>query len=598
MNIFISSLFGLLAFTTNTAATSNESFSYDPQTPFAGTWTGTVELPGKPAGFGKLTIEINPKGERLVTAVLIANRVKAVTCSDVTVKADKITFVCPVQGSPVQFHGSMSNGAQTFDGNVFEETTGSGTFVMRRAPSQSVWSSAQTFTGKASTGSMSVDMALVVGRTPQGKWVGSVDIPILNLKDFPLQDVQRDGDGFTAAIPIGRHTAIEGTMHDHAKFFGTMTQGPLVFDLDLKYDKHYSFRALPRPQHPKPPFPYRQRDIKATHPNGHVLAGTLTLPQVSKFGPGPYPAAVLITGGGREDRDYTSLGHKPFLVIADHLTRRGIAVMRYDDRGVGESIALAITPLGKDSTSLKNATDTLAVVKRLREIEEIDSSRIGLIGHSEGGAIAPLVYSLDDRIAFVVMLAAPGVRGDHVFRKQFELSWQAEGFDPDTVAKLSSAFAQLAERISTNAPQENIDESIDNLCKLQLANAPSSAESKAQKTQSLKTAYEVFVSPWWRYMFGYDPKSVLSAMKCPVLAVNGKKDVQVWHEQNIPAIASAIRAAGGDVSVRTYEGLNHPLQPAQTGLPNEYANIEITIDERVLRDMFQWLAQKLALAPR
>jgi hypothetical protein len=422
---------------------------------------------------------------------------------------------------------------------------------------------------------------------------------MFKIRDFPLVDVVRKGKRFSARLPASRPATIEGTFDaTDEQLIGEFAQGDLRFAIDFRYDANYLYRQLARPQHPKPPFPYRSREVIATHPKGHTLAGTLTLPNEKQFGPGPYAAAVLITGGGQEDRDYTSLGHKPFLVIADYLTRKGIAVMRFDDRGVGSSKTTDDTPVGKASNSYANATDTAAVVRRLREISEIDPAKIGLIGHSEGGVIAPLVYGMDDRIAFVVLLAAPGVRGVEVFRKQFELSCEAQGIDQAIVTKLSAAFAKFAELIAADASRERIDQSLEELAELALQSGLANAKEPSQGLATMMKEYDVFVSPWWRYTFGYDPQPVLAAIKCPVLAVNGMKDVQVWQAQNLPAIERAIREAGGDVTAKPYDGLNHALQPATTGLRDEYAKIEITIDERVLRDMAQWLATKILVSTR
>ena len=358
--------------------------------------------------------------------------------------------------------------------------------------------------------------------------------------------------------------------------------------------ENYAYRDLPRPQLPKPPFEYRSRELVASHPEGHSLAGTLTLPDPGRFGPGPYPAAVLISGGGREDRDSTALGHKPFLVIADYLTRHGIAVMRFDDRGVGASEVNDDTPVGKDATSRQNATDTLAVLRHLRTVDEIDPQRIGLIGHSEGGIIAPMVHQMDRDVAFLVLLAAPGVRGDALFRKQMELDWEDRGVSASKIADASKRFAIFQKLVIEQTSAEELDQAKHELAKM-IVDEVLYADTK-DRTDALAAAIRIlddFDSPWWRFVFAYDPAPALAAAECPVMVLNGTKDRQVWHEQNLDAIVRVIQEAGGDVTARRYADLNHIFQPTKTGSRAEYAQIEITFDERVLRDIVEWILRKV-----
>ena len=584
---------------------AGERVAFDAGQPVVGIWQGTLSMPNAEPRFVQIVIEGSRTGNLSAEFPQFSNRLPLTTCTNVSTSGRFVSLRCVTGNQSMEFRGDVSLDGQGLVGQVLiaadgDDETSKGSFDLRRSLRPVDLPGVRVFAGQAKhVAGLSTEMALTIATTPGGNCVATVDIPLMGIHDFPLVEVVREKNRFRAKLPSPRPTTIEGEFDAQEKrFTGEFTQGELRFTLDFHRDANYLFRELARPQNPKPPFPYRSREVVAVHPSGHTLAGTLTLPNEKEFGPGPYPAAVLITGGGQEDRDYTSLGHKPFLVIADFLTRKGIAVMRFDDRGVGASKTTDHTPVGKESTSYKNATDTAAVVRRLREIDEIDPARIGLIGHSEGGLIAPLVYGMDDKIAFIVLLAAPGVRGDELFGKQLALELEAQGLEPAIVEKLSAAFSNLTSLIVADASRERIDRAIEALARLQIQAVLPEGTIPSDGLATLIKDYDLFVSPWWRYMFGYDPHPVLAAVRCPVLAVNGKKDVQVWHEQNLPEIERAIRKAGGDVTIKLYEGLNHVLQPAKTGRRDEYAQIEITIDERVLSDMAQWLVSRLSISTR
>ncbi len=603
LSIFLTHLFVTVSLVSPTDS-SGEQLAYDAGQPVVGVWQGQLSMPDAEPRFVQIVIESSRAGNLSAEFPKFSRRSPLTTCTDVTASGRSVSLRCVIGDQSAELVGDVSLDGQDLVGQVLiaadsDDESGRGSFELHRSLRPVDLPGARVFAGQAKhAGGLSTEMALTMATTPEGNCVATVDIPMMGIRDFPLVEVVREKTRFRAKLPSARPTTIEGEFDAQEKrFTGEFTQGELQFALDFSHDANYRYRQLPRPQHPKPPFPYESREVIADHPSGHILAGTLTLPNEKEFGPGPYPAAVLITGGGQEDRDYTSLGHKPFLVLADYLTRHGLAVMRFDDRGVGASKTADHTPVGKESTSYKNATDTAAVVRRLRELGEIDPDRIGLIGHSEGGLIAPLVYGMDDRIAFMVLLAAPGVRGDEVFRKQLELHWEAQGLEPAIVEKLSAAFSNLSSLIVADASGERIDASIETLARLQLQADSPEETTPPDKLATLIKFYDLFDSPWWRYMFAYDPQPVLAAIKCPVLAVNGRTDVQVWQEQNLPAIERAIREAGGDVTIKPYDGLNHALQPSKTGRRDEYAKIEITIDERVLRDMAQWLVTKLSIAP-
>lgn len=325
-----------------------------------------------------------------------------------------------------------------------------------------------------------------------------------------------------------------------------------------------------RAQTPKPPFPYHSEDISFTGPSGAHLAGTLTIPQ----GKGPFPAILLINGSGPNDRDETILGHKPFLVLADALTRRGVAVLRMDKRGVGAS-----TGASQDLTTVDYTADAKAAVAWLRHRQEVDPARVGLLGHSEGAEIAPMIVAYDPKIAFVVLLAAAGVPGDQLLLAQNHALLQAQG---GTAAQLENA-AQVNRDIydiaKSDLPTDKARTQV--VARLTKAGAPDNIAT-ALAAQGL--------SPWARWFLRHDPRPALGQMHCPVLVLEGSKDLQVVADQNVPELRKAL-AGDPAATVTELPGLNHLFQTAQTGLPKEYGAIDQTIAPSALDLIVGWVAK-------
>ncbi len=392
-------------------------------------------------------------------------------------------------------------------------------------------------------------------------------------RGIPVPTATRKGSTIVFDMPnIGGR--FQGQVADRAETIaGTWSQGGTSFPLTLSRVTDPSALQLSRPQEPKRPYPYRDEDV--TYENaaaGIRLAATLTIPH----GKGPFPAALLITGSGPQDRDEAILGHKPFLVLADYLTRHGIAVLRADDRGIGKS--------GGDfamATSADFATDVDAGVAYLATRSEIDPHKVGLIGHSEGGIIAPMVAGRNHAVAFIVLMAGTGVPGDEVAVEQVRTMNAASGITGDKLAELTArhreivelfkserdeaAFAQkVRERMAGRLPQVEIDTAI--------------ARSKG---------------PWARYFIEYDPAPALQKVTCPVLALIGEKDTQVSPVQNLSGIRAALRASGNkDFETAELPGLNHLFQSAKTGAPAEYGQIEETISPMALDKIARWIAAR------
>jgi len=335
-----------------------------------------------------------------------------------------------------------------------------------------------------------------------------------------------------------------------------------------------------RPQEPKRPYPYREEEVTVENSAaGITLAGTLTEPDSG----GPFPAVVLITGSVPENRDEEVFGHKPFLVLADYPTRQGIAVLRCDDRGVGKS--------GGDSqnaTTADLATDALAEFEYLKTRKDIDPKRIGLLGHSEGGTIALIVANEAPDVAFVVLMAGPGLPGDSVSMLQSRLVAKAEGAADSTLA--SNAVAQ---RVLLDLAKSNLD-SAALVAKLKPLLKQAMTEMIRADTGTMDKAVDQQVkqvlTPWFHYFLNYDPGPALAKLRQPVLATNGSKDVQVAPEKNLAVIEAALEAGGNkDYLVKELPGLNRPFQTANTGGVCEYARIEETISPSALKVIGDWI---------
>ena len=341
-------------------------------------------------------------------------------------------------------------------------------------------------------------------------------------------------------------------------------------------------KALFRPLEPKQPYPYYSEEVRFPGEGGKIeLAGTLTLPDSKK----KFPAVILITGSGPQNRDEEFMTHKPFLVLADHLTKNGIAVLRYDDRGFGQS-----TGNHGSATSADFANDVKAAITYLNTRKEIDKRRIGLVGHSEGGLIAPIVAT-DTEVAFIVLLAAPGVPGSQILLKQVESVSRFQGLDEEDVQRALKIQRSVYEIFSQYGEDESFETRVKEYLNDVISNNNNIPEGMNEEG-FIKMQVSQFRKPWMRYFLKYDPVNSLKSITCPVLALNGEKDVQVAPE-NLAIIEKAIRLGGNDnVTVKEFPGMNHLFQTCKTGAMNEYATIEQTIDPSVLEEISGWVLKQ------
>ena len=434
-----------------------------------------------------------------------------------------------------------------------------------------------TWNGKLSLPTGSLTICFNLQKTEQG-YTSTCDSPDQGVKGIPTESTLFKDSVLTIQIP-NIHASYKGKLGADNKIYGNFTQGiPLKLDLE----KGESAK-MNRPQEPQPPFPYRSEEVTVRNErDGINLAGTLTLPEKGT----KFPAVVMVTGSGAQNRDEEIMGHKPFFVIADYLTRNGIAVLRCDDRGTAASQGTHATATNEDF-----ATDTEAMVNYLRSRKEINAKKIGIIGHSAGGIIAFIVAKKDPSIAFVVSLAGAGVRGDSLMLKQVELISKSQGM-PDAVwqgmkPSIRNRYAILQQTDKT--PEELQKELYADVTKTM-----SPEQLKDLNTiQQLSAQISSMTSPWYLHFMRYDPAQDLKKLKCPVLALNGEKDIQVDAAMNLTAIQERITGNGNkNVTVKAYPKLNHLFQTCEKGTLAEYGQLEETINPEVLKDIIEWIRKQ------
>ena len=422
--------------------------------------------------------------------------------------------------------------------------------------------------GTLDTGTMKLRVVFHITNTEDGL-TATMDSLDQGAKGIPATAVKRDGASVKIELKqIGG--AFNGKIaKDLSAIEGTWEQMGNGFRLSLKRVKAAAELERRRTQNPVKPYPYREEEVAYDNKAAGIqLAATLTTPS----GAGPFPAVLLICGSGPHDRDESLMGHRPFLVLADYLTRKGVAVLRADKRGVGKS-----TGDYAAATMTDFASDAEAGVAYLKTRREVDTHHIGLVGHSEGGIVAPMVALHNADVAFLVLKAGPGVPGDQILEVQNAFSLKSANKSPEetehTLAAVRNSFAVLKSETGDGA-------TLAKRLRETLAAVMSDAELNSQM--------KILTSPWFRQFIAYDPAPTLSKVTVPVLALNGEKDLQVKPEQNLPPIRKAL-AAHKNCQIDELPGLNHLFQTAKTGNPSEYGEIEETISPVALEKIAGWI---------
>jgi pimeloyl-ACP methyl ester carboxylesterase len=541
----------------------------------AGDWHGTLSAGGQDL---RLVLHITKGTDNSLKATLDSidqPGANGIPVSSISLKDSNLDLgVEMVHGT---YAGKVSPDAKTITGTWTQGAALPLEFRRSQAPVKSEQKPAKpsdidgAWMGTLDTGSIKLRVVFHIVNTDDGltATLDSIDQGAI----IPATSVSRDGSSLK--IEVKKIAGVyEGKIAaDLSSIDGKWSQGGGTMPLVLKPVKDKAELELKRPQNPVKPYPYHDEDVSYDNKVQHVtLAATLTIPQ----GKGPFPGVVLITGSGPQDRDETLLGHKPFLVLSDYLTRHGIAVLRADDRGTGKS-----TGIFAAATTADFATDAEAGIAYLKTRSEIDPHKIGLVGHSEGGVIAPMIAARNKDVAFIVMMAGTGVPGDQILPAQREAIEVAGGKNPEEAAKNAAKEKEMLTLVET----EKDDAVLQKELKEKMAGDVPEAQIGLQISQ--------ITSVWFRYFLTYDPAAALRNVTCPVLAINGSLDTQVLPSQNLPAIRKALQESGNQhAEVDELPGLNHLFQTAKTGSPTEYAQIEETISPVALDKMASWILKQ------
>ena len=413
-----------------------------------------------------------------------------------------------------------------------------------------------------------MEMAFNIKAAENG-YSATLDVPAQGAFDVPVdKTVFQDNHLQMTLSAMG--ASYSGTLKGEA-IEGEFTQHGMAFPLNLAKGEKEAPKA--RPQDPQMPFNYRAEEVTFTNKKeGNTLAGTLTIPE----GDGPFPAVVLVSGSGQQNRDEELMNHRPFWVIADYLSRRGVAVLRYDDRGMGGSTGEVL-----NATSMDFSYDAEAAFDFLRNRKEINASQVGILGHSEGGIINFMVAARRPEVAFLVSLAGPSVKGIEVLKEQQKAILRASGMTEEAVQFNSNTNAQMFDIIEASSSREEADSLLRQLVKGWGYNEELTEQTVSQMTM-----------PWMYYFLKYDPTEAIVKTNCPALLLNGSKDLQVIASQNLPGYEKIIAEHGKtNLILRELPGLNHLFQHCETGSPNEYFEIEETISPEVLEHIVGFLKE-------
>ncbi len=419
-----------------------------------------------------------------------------------------------------------------------------------------------------------------VTKTDSG-FSSTLDSPDQGAKGIPTTTTSFENSILKITIASAK-IEYEGTLGQDNVIVGTFNQGGQSFPMNLSKEKIEKEKFV-RPQEPTKPYSYYSEDITFENKKAGInLAGTLTLPKKE----GVFPVVILISGSGPQNRDEELLGHKPFLVLSDYLTKNGFAVFRYDDRGT----ALSKGDF-KTATSADFATDVESAILYLKTRKEINKKKMGLIGHSEGGLIAPMVASKSKDVAFIVLLAGTGIQGDQILLLQQKLIGKATGVSEEDLQKNELTNRKAFDIVNKSNNLEQLKSDLTNFIKKELKDNPNSGKpTEMSDDDFVDLQVKQIATPWMQYFIKYDPAPVLQKVKCPVFAINGEKDLQVPPKENLEAIKKALTKGGNNkVTTKVFPNLNHLFQECKTGSPDEYATIEQTFSPTALTEVLKWL---------
>ena len=441
-----------------------------------------------------------------------------------------------------------------------------------------------TWNGMLSFPGGQLRLAINITKTGAG-YTATMDSPDQGATGIPVTAISFVNNILNFSIDNAK-IEYEGTYQSNA-FKGTFRQAGMPIPLDLGRDAVQAAAKPARPQEPKQPYPYHTENVTFKNEKaGITLAGTLTLPKKE----GNYPAVVLISGSGPQNRDEELMDHRPFLVLADHLTRNGIAVLRYDDRGVGES-----TGNFESATTDDFASDAEAAFNYLKTRKEINKKKIGLAGHSEGGTAAPIVASRNEDMAFIVLMAGSTIPGDDLLLLQNYMLGKASGMPEAELTKLSGINKKIYDAVKEENNPDAMKQRVNKIFETEMRPVlVSKGIPQGQVKEYMDMQVATMTSPWYVHFIRYNPGPALEKVKCPILAINGDKDQQVASVANLDAVKRAAEKSGNKkVTVKQLPGLNHLFQESATGSPQEYGTIEQTFSPVALNEISAWIIKQV-----
>ena len=539
-------------------------------------WEGTLEI-----GVAKLRlrfeISVKQNGEFAGNLISIDQGNAKIPLSAMTFVDDKVTM--EFKAASARFEGNLNEDRAVCEGQ-WHQAGQTHPLKIRRV---ALPSHLQTWQGDLVAGPKSFELQLRIETEENGKHRCRLDNFTQRMLDVKTE-YESTKEGFKFSISAAK-ASYSGTFNDdQSEVIGHWTQGgaklPLTFKKVPIKETRWNLPRPERPQHPKAPYPYDQEQVTFKNKtDGIELSGTLTLPKTT----GRVPAVILVSGSGPQDRDETLFGHKPFLVIADHLTRNGIAVLRYDDRGFGKS-----TGKFAGATTEDFSRDAESGIDFLMQHAAIDPNKVGVIGHSEGGMIGPIIASRRSDLALIVMLAGPGITGAEISASQSRAIGKAAGLPDEYLQTQEDAIVALIAKTKKQGKALTEDQ-----INVLLERIAAESETKSAHVELMRAALKRLADPWMADFLVSDPEVYLSKVRCPVLAMNGEKDLQVLPDLNLKAIEKHLRAAGNqDFKTIELPGLNHLFQTCETGALSEYVDIEETFSPKALDALTDWILER------
>lgn len=448
----------------------------------------------------------------------------------------------------------------------------------------------ENWSGLLNAGGQKIELILHLLPAADKTYTSTWDVPLQKAKGIPSSKTEWNNNQLSIEIKMIGGSYI-GTLNATGDTIqGTWTQSGMNFPLNLTPFKEGQAAFVPmKPQTPKAPFAYGTKEFVYEGVHTQLSYGaTLTYPNDN----GKHPLIILITGSGRQDRDETIFDHKPFAVLADRLTKKGFVVLRVDDRGAGKS-----TGDFSQSTTADFALDVEEHINYAKTLSMVDSTKIGLLGHSEGGLIAPMVAARNKSVAFVILMAGPGVPITELMASQNEMVLQSAGIAKAAIDAYLPLYKQIMQACIQASDKAAAIAKVNELTKVwfektdkNFVKATTNITSEADIQKFATAMAETLSTNWWKFFAAYNPQPVLQKLKCPVLAINGSADIQVPAIPNLKGIETELKKGGNKhLTVKQFEGLNHLFQKCTKCTVTEYGELATTIEPEVLETIGDWL---------